>query len=230
MIVNPVEIFTMKKLFIFLGFALMSAGSFGQIDKSTTTVKAPGELMSPQTGSDNSSLLRSPGNHSLSTKKGIFNTNSSTTLGEEEKKPFSMRTDDNGLMTYRPENFKPKAFKDKEIKEEYRRDQYLGDLVTGGSYVELYCRDHEYVDGDKVRVYVNGEVIHNSVTLGAGYHPILVRLNVGFNNVEFEALNQGTSGPNTAELRIFDANGLEVAKKEWNLLTGAKANMVIVKQ
>ncbi len=219
----------MKKRFIFIGIALISSGAFSQIDKSNTTVKAPGELMSPQTGSTNSSLLRTPGNHSLSTKKGLLNANPSTTLGEEEKKPFSMRTD-NGLMKYQPENFKPKAFKDKEIKEEFRQDQYLGDLVTGGSYVELYCRDHEYVDGDKVRVIVNGEVIHNSISLGAGYHPILVRLNVGFNNIEFEALNQGTSGPNTAELRIFDEEGLEVAKKEWNLLTGAKANMVIVKQ
>lgn len=219
----------MKKLFIFIGVALVSSGAFGQIDKSNTTVKAPGELMSPQTGSDNSSLLRTPGNHSLSTKKGLLNANPSTNLGEEEKKPFSMRTD-NGLMKFQPENFKPKAFKDKEIKEEFRRDQYLGDLVTGGSYVELYCRDHEYVDGDKVRVIVNGEIIHNSISLGANYHPILVRLNVGFNNIEFEALNQGTSGPNTAELRIFDEEGLEVAKKEWNLLTGAKANMVIVKQ
>lgn len=219
----------MEKLFIFVGIALVSSGAFCQIDKSNTTVKAPGELMSPQTGSDNSSLLRKPGNHSLSTKKGLLNANPSINLGEEERKPFSMRTD-NGLMKYQPENFKPKAFKDKEIKEEFRRNQYLGDLVTGGSYVELYCRDHEYVDGDKVRVIVNGEVIHNSISLGAGYHPILVRLNVGFNNIEFEALNQGTSGPNTAELRIFDENGLEVAKKEWNLLTGAKANMVIVKQ
>lgn len=219
----------MNKLFVFIGIGLLSAGTFGQVDKSTTTVKAPGELMSPQTGSENSSLLRTPGNHSLSTKKGILNASPSTKLGEEEKKPFSMTTD-NGLMKYQPENFKPKAFKDKEIKEEFRRDQYLGDIVTGGSIVELYCRDHEYVDGDKVRVYVNGEIIHNSISLGAGYYPILVRLSTGFNNIEFEALNQGTSGPNTAELRVFDENGLEVAKKEWNLLTGSKANMVIVKQ
>lgn len=219
----------MKKFLVFAGIALVSSGAFAQIDKSNTTVKAPGELMSPQSGSENSSLLRTPGNHSLSTKKGLLNSDPAPALGEKEKKPFSMRTD-NGLMKYQPENFKPKAFKDKDIKEEFRRDQYLGDLVTGGSYVELYCRDHEFVDGDKVRVIVNGEVIHNSISLGAGYHPILVRLNMGFNNIEFEALNQGTSGPNTAELRIFDEKGLEVAKKEWNLLTGAKANMVVVKQ
>jgi hypothetical protein len=219
----------MKKLVIFLGITFISAVAFGQIDKSHTTVKAPGELRNPKTGSKKSSLLLTPGNHSLSSKKGLLNNNNSTALGEEEKKSFSMRTD-NGLMKFQPENFQPKAFKDKEIREAFRRDQYLGDIVTGGGYVEVYCRDHEYVDGDKVRVYLNGEVINNSISLGAGYHPILVRLNMGFNNIEFEALNQGTSGPNTAELRIFDEEGKEVAKKEWNLLTGSKANMVIVKQ
>jgi len=219
----------MKNFLLIISLVLISAGAYSQIDKSTTTVKAPGGLMAPKSGGEGSSLLRTPGNHSLSSKKGMFETNKPTPLGEEEKKPFSMRTD-NGLMKYQPENFKPKAFKDKEVKEEFRRDQYLGDLVTGGSIVELYCRDHEYVDGDKVRVYVNGEIIHNSVSLGSGYYPILVRLNNGFNNIEFEALNQGTSGPNTAELRVFDENGMEVAKKEWNLMTGGKANMVVVKQ
>lgn len=219
----------MKKAVFVLGVTLISTGAFAQIDKSTTTVKAPGELSAPQTGEENSSLLNNKGNHSLSSQKGMFNMNTPRPLGEEEKKNFSMRTD-NGLMKYQPENFKPKAFKDKEIKEEYRRDQYLGDLVTGGSIVELYCRDHEYVDGDKVRIWVNGEIIHNSVSLGSGFYPILVRLNVGFNNIEFEALNQGTSGPNTAELRVYDEKGTEVARKEWNLMTGGKANMVVVKQ
>lgn len=202
----------------------------GQVDQSTTTVKAPdGLLTSPQTGDESKSLLRTNGNHSLSNKRGLLNS-SSVKLGEEKEPSFSMRTD-NGLMTFKPKDFAPKAFtKDKEIKAEYHKDQYLGDLKTGGGFVELYCRDHEYVDGDRIRIYVNGEMIHNNIALGAGYHPILVRLNMGFNSIEFEALNQGTSGPNTAELRIFDENGMEMAKKEWNLMTGGKANLIVVKQ
>lgn len=220
----------MKKILLLLSVFLFSTGIHAQIDKSNTTINAPGGLLSPQTGTEGNSLLKSPGNHSLSNKNGLFNTGSDPkNLGEEEELPLNMRTD-NGLMTYKPKNFKPKAFKDKEIRAEYRSDQYLGDLTTGGSYVELYCRDHEYVDGDKIRVYLNGEVIHSSISLGAGYFPIMVRLNRGFNNIEFEALNQGTSGPNTAELRIFDDKGMEVAKKEWNLMTGGKASLVVVKQ
>lgn len=219
----------MKKIIFLLGVFLFTTGAYSQIDQSNTGVRAPGSLMAPQSGSEGSSLLKSPGNHSLSNKNGMLNSQSdSRDLGEEEQ-TFSMRTD-NGLMTYKLKDFKPKTFKDKEIKAEYRSDQYLGDLTTGGSYVELYCRDHEYVDGDKVKVSVNGVVIENSVTLGSGYFPIMVRLDRGFNNIEFEALNQGTSGPNTAELRIFDDKGMEVAKKEWNLMTGGKASLVVVKQ
>lgn len=220
----------MKKNILFSAIFLLSMSLMGQVDQSTTTVKAPdGLLTSPQTGDESKSLLRTNGNHSLSNKRGLLNS-SSVKLGEEKEPSFSMRTD-NGLMTFKPKDFAPKAFtKDKEIKAEYHKDQYLGDLKTGGGFVELYCRDHEYVDGDRIRIYVNGEMIHNNIALGAGYHPILVRLNMGFNSIEFEALNQGTSGPNTAELRIFDENGMEMAKKEWNLMTGGKANLIVVKQ
>lgn len=148
---------------------------------------------------------------------------------EGEKKPLKMTTD-NGLMKYELENFTPKAFtKDKEAKKEFGSDQYLGDYLTKGDYVELYCRDHEFVDGDKVNIYLNGIIIQRSVSLTAGYRPILVSLKTGFNTIEFEAINQGTSGPNTAELILFDDKGQTLAHKEWNLLTGAKARIVVVK-
>lgn len=217
-------------LLILLGF--ISLPGFSQVDNPTAPVKAPGELMAPKTASESSSYLKISGNHSLSSKKGIFSTESKPLkLGEKEEKSFSMRTDDNGLMTFKGKDFTPKAFtKDKEAREEFRRDQYLGDFKTTGVFVELYCRDHEYIDGDKVKITVNGVVINRNMSLGATYTPIMVRLDSGLNNIEFEALNQGTSGPNTAELRVYDDQGKEVIRKEWNLITGARANLVVVKQ
>ena len=201
-----------------------TAASLAQVDRST--------------GSNTGGGMKIPATEfpAVTPEKNIFSTEGlykkpEPTFGfpEEEKKPLKMTTD-NGLMTYELENFTPKAFKkDKEAKEEYRQDQYLGDYLTTGNFVELYCRDHEYVDGDKVRVYVNGEMIQASIGLGGNYTPILVKLNRGFNTIEFEALNQGTSGPNTAELRIFDDKGNPLAQKEWNLLTGAIARIVVVK-
>lgn len=221
----------MKNLIAFI-FFLGSFVGYSQVDNPTAPVKAPGELMAPKTGSESSSFLKRSGNHSLSSKKSIFSSeNEPVKLGEKEEKSFSMRTDQNGLMTFKGKDFTPKAFtKDKETREEFRKDQYLGDFKTTGVFVELYCRDHEYIDGDKVKITVNGIVINQNMSLGATYTPIMVRLDSGLNNIEFEALNQGTSGPNTAELRVYDDQGREVIRKEWNLLTGAKANLVVVKQ
>lgn len=225
------NILVMKNIFLLI-FCFASYVAQAQIDNPTAPVRAPGELMAPKTGSESSSFKKSSGNHSLSSKKGIFSAESeSIKLGEKEEKSFSMRTDQNGLMTFKGKDFTPKAFtKDKEIREEFRKDQYLGDFITTGVYVELYCRDHEYIDGDKVKIIVNGVVINRNMSLGASFTPIMVNLDSGLNNIEFEALNQGTSGPNTAELRVYDDQGREVVRKEWNLLTGSRASLVVVKQ
>ena len=147
---------------------------------------------------------------------------------KEKPKPIDLRENPNGLMT-EADVMRKKWSKDKEIKEEYRRDQKLGNVVTQGRFVEVYCRDHQYIDGDKVQVFVNGELVAASVTLRAGFQPILVTLQNGFNSIEFVALNQGSSGPNTAELRVLSEKGEQLAVKEWNLLTGAKAELIVVK-
>ena len=54
-------------------------------------------------------------------------------------------------------------------------------------------------------------------------------LKEGFNKIDFIALNQGESGPNTAELRIYDDNDVLLSANQWNLATGAKATLIIVK-
>lgn len=225
----------MKNFFFLVCLLAFSFESYAQLDKSkgTSTPMKGFEIPAEEKTTPSApSLLPPPGNLSLSKKSGGLLLSAPKTFNltdGKEKNTFSMTTD-NGLKTYIEEDFKPKAFEDNGMKNAHKKDQYLGDFKTSGKFVELYCRDHQYVDGDKVRIIVNGEVVHNSVTLGGGYSPILVKLKSGFNHIEFEALNQGTSGPNTAELRVFDENGIELAKKEWNLLTGAKASIIVVKQ
>ena len=211
----------MKRLYIFMSLFFITGVSIAQIDRSTGGSIGIPAVESPTPMPEKSSVFSRDG----------FLMPEEKPLGfpEEKKKPMSMTTD-NGLMTYTLDNFTPKAFtKDKEAKEEYGRDQYLGDYLTKGDFVELYCRDHEFVDGDKVNVYLNGMLVQRSVSLMGGYKPILISLKPGFNTIEFEALNQGTSGPNTAELILFDEKGQSLAHKEWNLLTGSKARIVVVK-
>jgi hypothetical protein len=85
------------------------------------------------------------------------------------------------------------------------------------------------VDGDRVKLYVNEQVIRRSITLEGGYYIIDIDLREGFNRIDIEALNQGSSGPNTAEFKVFDDNGNLLASREWNILTGYIATMVVMK-
>ena len=37
-------------------------------------------------------------------------------------------------------------------KSKFSKDFYLGDLETNSEYIIIKCRDHEYVDGDRIRL------------------------------------------------------------------------------
>ena len=58
----------------------------------------------------------------------------------------------------------------------------------------------------------------------------LYLLKNGFNKIDIEAINQGSSGPNTAEFQVFDDKGASISANQWNLSTGFKATIVIVKE
>ena len=126
-------------------------------------------------------------------------------------------------------NKTPKYFtKDKAPSEEFGNDQYLGEIRTSSGSVTIMYRDHEYVDGDRVRIYVNGDIVKTSVYLSGNFNGFTFPLQSGFNKVEFQALNQGTSGPNTAELLIYDEDGNTLSSNQWNLTTGRKATVTII--
>ena len=106
----------------------------------------------------------------------------------------------------------------------------LGKLETDSNSIRIICRDHSFVDGDRVKLYVNEEVIRRSITLKAGYYSINVQLKDGYNRIDIEALNQGSSGPNTAEFKVLDEKGQLLGDKEWNILTGYIATLVVMKR
>ncbi|MEM9687151.1 MAG: hypothetical protein AAF934_09560 [Bacteroidota bacterium] len=120
--------------------------------------------------------------------------------------------------------------RDKKVEEAYKSDQYLGDFKSNAKFVKVFCRDHEYVDGDRVKVYVNDKVIQPDIMLEERFYGFAITLEKGFNKVDFEALNQGSSGPNTAEFKVYDDQGRLVSANQWNLTTGVKATLIIVKE
>ncbi|MAP79470.1 MAG: hypothetical protein CL526_00130 [Aequorivita sp.] len=164
----------------------------------------------------------------LSNTKNPYTPNNSD-LGKEKEKEIDLQNGD-GLMEY-SSNKTPKYFtNDKEIKPEYGKDQYLGDFKTTAKTATFMYRDHQFVDGDMIRIYVNGEIAIPRARLEGSFRGFDVPLQSGFNKIDFEALNQGSSGPNTAQLNIYDEKGNLLASYEWNLLTGNKATAILVKQ
>jgi len=120
--------------------------------------------------------------------------------------------------------------KEKKGNNQFFGDQYLGDFKTKATFIGVVARDHEYVDGDRVKIYVNGEVVEYNMILSGAFKGVNVDLAPGFNRIDFEALNQGSSGPNTAQIVVTDDDGNVLHNNRWNLSTGSKASLVVVKE
>ncbi|GLU43570.1 hypothetical protein Musp01_11940 [Muricauda sp. NBRC 101325] len=124
---------------------------------------------------------------------------------------------------------KVKEKKEKGAKDHFG-DQYLGDFKTTAKFVGIVARDHEYVDGDRIKIYLNGEVVEYNLLLTGAFKGVNIDLVKGFNRIEFEALNQGSSGPNTAQVIVTDEKGEVIHNNRWNLSTGSKASLIIIKE
>lgn len=112
----------------------------------------------------------------------------------------------------------------------FSKDYLLGEVTTSSKTVIVQCRDHEYVDGDRIKLMVNGVTIHPNLTLRGDFFTIDIDLKEGVNAIEFIALNEGTSRPNTAQLRVYDENGKQLASNRWLITTGYKASLTVYRQ
>lgn len=111
----------------------------------------------------------------------------------------------------------------------FKVDQYLGDFKSNAKSVRIVFRDHQHPDGDRVQVRLNDEIFYPNILLLESYKKLDVDLKTGFNKIDFVALNQGESGPNTAEVRVYDDQGNLMMANRWNLATGTKATFIVVK-
>ncbi|MNQ01832.1 hypothetical protein D3C85_144970 [compost metagenome] len=112
----------------------------------------------------------------------------------------------------------------------YRRNQYLGSFKTKSITSKVRYRDAAYVDSDKIRVYLNGKIIEPEVVLNGEFKGFDIKLENGLNRIDFEALNEGSASPNTAEFQVYDDKGVVVSASQWNLGTGFKASLILVKE
>lgn len=112
----------------------------------------------------------------------------------------------------------------------YRRNQYLGGFKTKSFTSVIRFRDAAFVDGDKIKIYLNNKVVEPVVVLDGDFHEFKITLVPGVNKIDFEALNEGFASPNTAEFQIYDDKGVAVTSQQWNVGTGYKATVIIVKE
>lgn len=213
----------MKNLILLL-FSLLGVSAFAQLDSPNTvtggnTLSTPNQL--------NSTTRSAP---SLSKKNNNFYRRPQTARLEQKEEKIDI-TENEGFID--PEiDFDPKYLKqepEKEMNDKFKQNQYLGDFKTKSGQIKIICRDHQAVDGDMVRVYKDGEVVVDKIYLEGQYKTVYLELKEGFNKIEIEALNQGQSGPNTAEFKVLDESGRIINSNIWNLATGYKASFIVVK-
>ncbi len=216
----------MKYILALICFGFTAFNCLAQLDNQDASVRFESIENTPD---ETESFLNMPDIEAPSLTNPKKPNSSYSNLGEED--PDINFAKDDGLIDYKTDE-QPKYFKkkDKPMLGGYFKDQKLGDVKTKGAYVTVMCRDHEFVDGDRIRIYANEDIVRGNLYLNSSFTPISIQLQDGINNIEFEALNQGSSGPNTAELHVYDEKGQIISAKEWNLGTGYKATFVVIKE
>ena len=204
----------MKKFLVLL-LVLFVSNSFSQVENSTRKI----DIKPPKTSVNIPPVINK--NPNSFTFKKI----------EKKKDEKGFMIADNEYFLNPGDTYLKRLNKEKEKNpNNYTGDAYLGDVKTISETANIVCRDFEYVDGDRVSIMVNDEIVVQNLTLNYSFRGINLKLKEGFNKIDFIALNQGDSGPNTAELRIYDDNNVLISSNQWNLATGAKATLIIVKQ
>ena len=222
---------TLKKYFSLLLLLLMTVAVQAQFDNTNHAINIPAAPPSkPKTPNPPpTAAIPAPKALSPSIFDDAFKQNRTLTMpdntnagfGKDEKFANPSRTIENRMNRSAPS---------KENSYVERKNFYLGEVTTDAGTVNVVYRDHEYPDGDVIRVYVNGKVVKESVLLESEFKGFYLALEPGFNQIDFEAVNQGTSGPNTAEFIVYDDYKKVISSNRWNLATGFKATIIVVKE
>ncbi|MEE9348789.1 MAG: hypothetical protein V3U80_01940 [Flavobacteriaceae bacterium] len=158
-------------------------------------------------------------------------------IPNESKSKYSVREDDEkhdfmlGPKPFDNDVLVVKRFDGKDVSEtKLITGQDLGTIESNTKSIRIEYKDFGMVDGDRVRIYLNEDIIESNVHLDGLFYTKYIKLSTkGFNRIDIQAINQGFVGPNTAEFIVYDDKGKVIAHKSWNLQTGNIATLGIVK-
>lgn len=111
----------------------------------------------------------------------------------------------------------------------YRKNEFFGEFKSESPIIGIACRDHGNIDGDQIKVFINGNLVEEFVQLSGNFKLLNIALVQGFNKIEIEAINEGIYSPNTAEFLVTDEKGILINNNKWNLGAGFKASFVVIK-
>ncbi|WP_129367152.1 hypothetical protein [Lutibacter sp. HS1-25] len=228
--------------------SLISMYSFSQstttnpkgLDANYGVTNNNGQLKSPNLDNQNGATLKSGQLNSNTSNKKTSSNNLNLNFDKQlnvdavnnQINNYTSNVNPNFLMENQPEDkdiIGVKYWNNQDITHQKLKSNFsLGTIKSATKTVRVECRDYSFVDGDIIKIYLNQQALENNVVLKAGNYSVYLELEEGYNRVDFQALNQGLSGPNTAELRLYDVNGNLISSNEWNLLTGETATLGVI--
>ncbi|HEX5742416.1 MAG TPA: hypothetical protein VFY09_00785 [Flavobacteriaceae bacterium] len=106
----------------------------------------------------------------------------------------------------------------------------LGNVNTKSKQIRIEFRDFGLIDGDRIQIYLNEKIIKQNVVLNGNFFFINLNLEPGFNRIDIQALNEGSVGPNTAAINVYDDLGNLIVSNQWNLTTNEIATLGVLKK
>jgi hypothetical protein len=221
----------MKFILSFISTLLFVAAGYSQFDNGNNSIEVSPIKKNPISKSKSTPSKFSP----LTSIKPNFN---DVPLKNDPKIIFNKIGGSKPIdLTLKNDFIKPgQEYQDKlnrvgdgEVSQAFRKNQNLGDFKTKSLFLKILCRDNQFVDGDRVRIFINDLIIQDNVLLDSNFQEFEMTLKTGFNKIDIEALNQGSSGPNTAEFQVYDDKGKQISANQWNLSSGFKATIIVVK-
>ncbi len=239
--------FSMKHiLFFILFFTVLTVSAQTEFNSGFKSIPAPKfstkpkklpipEVKDPQADKTDMPGIKTP---------NVFDNTSITPKSKfqigEQKSTFSMSTENDfanpgDRYVAKMEKDLDKALKAEGLKEGrgelVKKNISLGDFKTKSAYFIVKFRDFGAIDGDLVRVSSNDKIIQDQLFLDVNFKQLKIILSNGFNKIDFEALNIGSLGGNTAEIQVFDDKGVLITNDYWNnLAAGFKASIIVTKE
>jgi hypothetical protein len=221
-----------KRVFLSVFTSLVMVISYGQTEeKKTTEVKDNTSGVKVSTDK-----LKATSSKSKATPAGTFDLSTTKKLNTNAVKKYAQpktQNNPNFLAETLPEDrdvIGKRYWNNEDVTHKKTKSAVsLGTVRSNTKTVKIECRDYSYVDGDRIRILQNDQIVSENIGLKGNFYVYYATLEPGYNKFDFQALNQGLSGPNTAELTVYDANGNILSSREWNLTTGEVATLGVLR-